>query len=115
MKEINLNFELNNKENPYTYNGIATIQNNVIRYKDEDSHILFDIKRNVLIKKDNEKTLKLDFYNKIMHIKIGNNELKGNIEVLNITNKQNKEITITYVIDKNKIKLSLNINGGTYE
>lgn len=114
MKEINIIFEIKNKENPYLYKGIATIENNVIRYKDDNSKVLFDITRNLLVKKDNEKIIKIDFDNKKMKIKTKNFEFDSNIDVLKI--KQEKNIKkISYKIDKEEINLSIEITGGTYE
>lgn len=108
MKESNVIFEIKNKENPYLYKGIATIDNDVIRYKDEDSNVLFDMKRNILIKKDKEKIIKLDLDNKIMRIKLSNIEVTTEIVVLNIKKNKNK-IEAIYRIDENEIKLSVEI------
>ena len=105
MKEIKIIFELNNKENPYFYEGIATIENEVIRYKDEDSNVLVDMVRNLLIKKDKEKLIKIDFNNNTMKIKLGNIEINSSIKVINIKKEKNL-FESTYKIDNNEIKLS---------
>lgn len=108
MNEINIIFELNNKENPYLYRGIATIEKDVIRYKDEDSNVLVDIIRNIVIKKDKEKLIKIDLNNNKMKIKFDTIELISKIEVLNI-NKNEKSLEATYKIDDNEINLSIKI------
>lgn len=108
MNEINIILELNNKENPYFYKGIATIKDGVIRYKDEDSNVLVDIERNILIKKDKEKIVKIDLNNNIMKIKLDTIELNSSIEVLEIK-KENNIFESTYKIDSNEIKLSIKI------
>lgn len=108
MEEINIIVEINNKENPYFYKGIATIDNGVIRYRDEDSHVLVDMSRNILIKKDKDKIIRLDFNNNKMKIKIGNIELNSEIVVLNIK-KEDNILEATYKIDENEIKLYIKI------
>lgn len=114
MKEINIIFEIKNKENPYLYQGLATFKDNVIRYKDENSNVLFDIKRKMMIKKDAEKLLKIDFDKKMLII--NSKSINFNIEI-EVTKYEfeNNEINIIYKIDKEEIKLKIKIPGGSYE
>lgn len=114
MKEINIIFEIKNKENPYLYKGIATIENNIIRYKDDNSKVLFDITRNILIKKDEEKKIRIDFNNELMKIKTNSFEFDYDIEVLEIKKEKNLN-KIIYKIDKEKIEMNIKITGGSYE
>lgn len=114
MKEINIIFELQNKENPYLYQGLATFKDNVIRYKDENSNVLFDIKRKIFIKKDNEKLLKIDFDKKILIIDSKSINFNIKIEVIKYE-FSNNEINIIYKIDQEKMNLKIKITGGSYE
>lgn len=115
MQEIKIITKIKNKTNPYLYEGIGFLNKDIISYSEKNSKTIYDRKMKRLIRKDNEKELRIDFIDKKIFIftKIG--DLTFDIDVIELYS--NEELTkIKYKIDCEEIEFSIRIEkGDNYE
>lgn len=102
MEKINISFKIINDELSYSYNGIASINKDLIEFNDDDFNYIFDKKIKRLIKSKKDYSTIIDFLNK--NIKIIDNDKEINIEIELKKIKINRNnIDIIYKIDNNDI------------
>ena len=100
MGKINIKLSINNKENPYKYEGIALINKDIVSYNHNGYDYVYDLRINRLIKSNKENNTIIDFDKEEIIIDNKYN-LKIKIKTKIISDK---ERNIIYNIDKNEIE-----------
>lgn len=101
MSHIKIIEKINNEENTY----IGEYNNNLIKYINKDSSIILDLKKNILIKENDESIVKLSFINEkntkgIYLLKSINQEFILDIYTKTISSINN-EFNVIYTISEN--------------
>ncbi len=106
MKNIELIININNNINIYK----ATIDNNIIKYEDNDSKVTMDINKDRLIRTSKEKYMVLDFKQELVHITIKdiNYDISLKIEVKSIE-KEDNYYKVLYVLENDEFNFELKI------
>ena len=106
MKNIELIININNNINIYK----ATIDNNIIKYKDNDSKVTMDINKDRLIRTSKEKYMVLDFKQELVHITIKdiNYDISLKIEVKSIE-KEDNYYKVLYVLENDEFNFELKV------
>ncbi len=107
MEEKNITLKIDNKDNPYEYKGKAILNRDILKFKENNYEYVFDKTTERLTKTSKDTTIVIDFKNKLITIKD-----KENIKIkIDIIKKQicDKLIFISYKIDSNNIKITINI------
>lgn len=109
MEKIKITIEIKNKNDQYFYEGIATLNKDIISYSEDETTTIYDKKINRLIKKDKEKKILIDFKNKNMTINIDNNVLTIDIDLIELYSSE-ELIKAVYKIDEDIIEMIIRIN-----
>ena len=106
MKNIELIININNNINIYK----ATIDNNIIKYKDNDSKVTMDINKDRLIRTSKEKYMVLDFKQELVHITMKdiNYDISLKIEVKSIE-KEDNYYKVLYVLENDEFNFELKV------
>ncbi len=108
MKEVNICFQVINKDNPYRYIGKAEINKDIIKFSDKDVNYLYDKKIKRLTKQSKDNTLVIDFQNQNILMKSDGQEFAINIFVSKCIIDEDK-IEIMYKIDEDLINFIIEI------
>lgn len=94
--------------NDYKITSIGTIKNNIIKIKDNDTELEYDLNSNILKRENNEMKQTINFKeNEFKYLlKEIKQELNGKIKTLSLTNKD-KQVNIVYCIEENNFYLKL--------
>ena len=106
MKNIELIININNNINIYK----ATIDNNIIKYEDNDSKVTMDINKDRLIRTSKEKYMVLDFKQELVHITMKdiNYDISLKIEVKSIE-KEDNYYKVLYVLENDEFNFELKV------
>ena len=106
MKNIELIININNNINIYK----ATIDNNIIKDKDNDSKVTMDINKDRLIRTSKEKFMVLDFKQELVHITMKdiNYDISLKIEVKSIE-KEDNYYKVLYVLENDEFNFELKV------
>lgn len=97
--------------NDYAISGVGVIENNILKIKNNDEYIRFNLKDIIFEKKTKELSIILDFKNKVLKYSIPetDKEFYNEIKVLSLTNSD-KEYNIMYQMEEKVFNLKI-----TYE
>lgn len=106
MKNIELIININNNINIYK----ATIDNNIIKYEDNDSKVTMDINKDRLIRTSKEKYMVLDFKQELVYITMKdiNYDISLKIEVKSIE-KEDNYYKVLYVLENDEFNFELKV------
>lgn len=106
MKNIELIININNDINIYK----ATMDNNIIKYEDNDSKVIMDINKDRLIRTSKEKYMVLDFKQELVHITMKdiNYDISLRIEVKSIK-KEDNYYKVLYVLENDEFNFELKV------
>ena len=108
MEKINIEFKILNKDLPYIYEGEATLNKDIIEFKDNDEEYIYDKKINRLIKIKNGYRIVIDFEKELISL----NEKDNSLDIkVNIKDKKisNNYIKVIYSIDEKEITFELEV------
>lgn len=109
MKEINICFQVVNKDNPYKYVGKAELNKDIIKFCDNNINYIYDREIKRLTKESKDSTLVIDFENQNILMRNDGNEFLIEIELLKDKTNENK-IDILYKVDKDIINFIIEIS-----
>lgn len=106
MKNIELIININNDINIYK----ATMDNNIIKYEDNDSKVIMDINKDRLIRTSKEKYMVLDFKQELVNITMKdiNYDISLKIEVKSIE-KEDNYYKVLYVLENDEFNFELKV------
>lgn len=106
MKNIELIININNNINIYK----ATIDNNIIKYEDNDSKVTMDINKDRLIRTSKEKYMVLDFKQELVYITMKdiNYDITLKIEVKS-KEKEDNYYKVLYVLENDEFNFELKV------
>lgn len=108
MEKINIDFKIMNKDLPYTYTGEATLNKDIIEFKDNDEEYIYDKKINRLTKIKNGYKIVLDFDQEVIRLNDNDSSLDMKIKIKK-KNISNNSIKVIYSIDRNEITFELEV------
>lgn len=96
------------KINDYVIQKQGTIDNGVLKVKDNDDNIIFDIKNQVFTKENKDLKITIDFTNnKVLYELIKENaKFSNNFDILSLTN-HDKQVIIIYQIENTDFNLEI--------
>lgn len=107
MPKLNINVTVNNKDEKINFNTTAIIQDDILKYKEENNTtVIYDYKKNILARENDELRMEYCFNHEeksIGFIKI--KELSKKIELVIKTNKlerKNNNIEVMFQIEDNE-------------
>ncbi len=109
MKEINICFQVVNKDNPYKYYGKAELNKDIIKFNDKNINYIYDRMVKRLTKESKDSTLIIDFKNQNIIMRNDGNEFI--IKILLIKDTSNdKKTDILYKVDEDLINFIIEIS-----
>lgn len=108
MKEVNICFQVINKDNHYKYIGKAETNKDIIKFSDNNVNYIFDKKIKRLTKESKDSTLVVDFQNQSILMKNDEHEFVIEISVLKDISVEDKT-EIVYKIDEDLINFIIEI------
>lgn len=114
MKKIRIKLTIENKNNPFKYEGIAKLNKDIITFNDNNDEYIFDKAINRLTKTKKENKIILDFNKKLLNIIDKSNNMSFNIIVIK-KNIDKKKMEFIYTIGDENIKFNLLIEGESNE
>ena len=111
MSDVMQKIKVKLKINDYALNTNGYLNNNILSFNDKDSlttNIIYDINNDLLIRDNNDITIKIDFNNKIVEYFLKNEKytLKQDIKIFKL-HKNETSIIINYQIEENDFNLEL--------
>ena len=101
--------KINIKINDYIIKETGIIDNDILKLKDKEDSISFDLKNLVLTKENKELKIVMDFKNKqvIYHLIKENQKFTNNFTVFSLTNRD-KQVIINYQIEDADFNMQIN-------
>lgn len=107
MKKVKIKLKVNSSDTNYIYNGMGTINKDLVEFTDNDDKYLFDITLKRIIKSNKDSKIIIDFNKECVIINALNNQLEFKIKV--IFREEEKNYKYKYELEKNIFEFLLEV------